>query len=103
VIIDTIQILLNPEAAANALDSAKGVQHESLLAKPMHADVGVDGATVSGLSPDHSKGVTMLLFTEGKAFVTLEFDGPSYALAPPDFVTDVGQKQDAVIKKELGS
>jgi hypothetical protein len=103
VIIDTIQILLNPEAAANALDSAKAVQHESLLAKPMQADVGVDGATITGLSPDHSKGVTMLLFTEGKAFVTLEFDGPSYALAPPDFVTDVGQKQDAVIKKELGS
>jgi hypothetical protein len=103
VIIDTIQILLNPEAAANALDSAKAVQHESLLAKPMQADVGVDGATISGLSPDHSKGVTMLLFTEGKAFVTLEFDGPSYALAPPDFVTEVGQKQDAVIKKELGS
>jgi hypothetical protein len=103
VIIDTIQILLNPGAAANALDSAKAVQHESLLAKPMQADVGVDGATISGLSPDHSKGVTMLLFTEGKAFVTLEFDGPSYALAPTDFVTDVGQKQDAVIKKELGS
>ena len=35
-----------------------------------------------------------MLFTEGKALVTLEFDGPSYALAPPEFVTDVGQKQD---------
>jgi hypothetical protein len=42
-----------------------------------------------------------LLFTEGKAFVTLEFDGPNYALAPPDFVTDVGRKQDAAIKKGL--
>jgi hypothetical protein len=43
-----------------------------------------------------------LLFTEGKAFVTLEFDGPVYALAPADFVTEVGQKQDAAIKKGLG-
>jgi hypothetical protein len=45
----------------------------------------------------------MLLFTQGKAFVTIEFDGPSYALAPPDFVADVGHKQDEAIKKGLGS
>jgi hypothetical protein len=102
-IIDTIQILPDPAAAANALDSARGVQHEALQAKPMSVDVGVDGTTISGLSPDHSKGITMLLFTEGKAFVTLEFDGPSFALAPPDFVRDVGQKQDEAIKKGLGS
>lgn len=102
VIIDTIQILLNPEAAANQLDSAKAIHHESLLAKPLGAEVGVGGVTISGLSPDHSKGVTVLLFTEGKALVTLEFDGPSFALAPTDFVTDVGQKQDEAIKKGLG-
>ncbi len=101
-IIDTIQITLDPAAAANALDSAKAVQHEALLAKPMSADVGVDGATISGTSPDHSKGMTVLLFTEGKAFVTIEFDGPSYALAPSDFVLDVGHKQDDAIKKGLG-
>jgi hypothetical protein len=102
VIIDTIQILLNPEAAANQLDSAKSIHHESLLAKPLGADVGVGGVTISGLSPDRSKGVTVLLFTEGKALVTLEFDGPSFALAPVEFVTDVGQKQDEAIKKGLG-
>jgi hypothetical protein len=101
-IVDTIQVLPDPAAAANALDSAKAVQHESLQAKPMSVDVGVDGTTISGSSPDRTKGVTVLLFTEGKAFVTLEFDGPSYALAPPEFITDVGDKQDAAIKKGLG-
>jgi hypothetical protein len=101
-IVDTIQVLPDPAAAANALDSAKAVQHESLQAKPMSVDVGVDGTTISGSSPDRSKGVTVLLFTEGKAFVTLEFDGPSYALAPPEFITGVGDKQDAAIKKGLG-
>jgi hypothetical protein len=101
-IIDTIQILPDPAASANALDSARAVQHETLQAKPMSVDVGVDGTTISGSSPDRSKGMTVLLFTEGRAFVTLEFDGPSYALAPPDFVRDVGQKQDAAIKKGLG-
>jgi hypothetical protein len=102
-IIDTILILLNPAAAANALDSAKDVQSESLHGKPTPVDIGGGGTTITGSSPDRSKGVTMLLFTEGKAFVTLEFDGPSYALAPPDFITEVGQKQDAAIKKGLGS
>lgn len=102
VIVDTIQIMLDPAAAANALDSAKSMQSESLQGKPALLDVGVGGTTISGLSPDRSKGVTMLLFTEGKAFVTLEFDGPKEMLAPPDFVTEVGQKQDAAIKKGLG-
>jgi hypothetical protein len=101
-IIDTIQVLPDPAAAANALDSARAVQHETLQAKPMSVDVGVDGTTITGASPDRSKGVTVLLFTQGKAFVTLEFDGPSFALAPPEFITDVGQKQDAAIKKAFG-
>jgi hypothetical protein len=101
-IIDTILITLDPAAAANALDSAKDVQSQSLHGKPAPADIGVGGTTITGSPEDRSKGVTMLLFTEGKAFVTLEFDGPIYALAPPDFITEVGQKQDAVIKKRLG-
>jgi hypothetical protein len=102
VITDTIQILLDPAAAANALDAAKAAQSESLQGKPEPVDVGAGGTTISGLSPDRSKGVTVLLFTEGKALATLEFDGPSYALAPSDFVTDVGRKQDTAIKKGLG-
>ena len=56
---------------------------------------------VSGTSPDKSKSVTVLLFTEGKAFVTLEFDGPADSLPPQDFVNDVAQKQDAAVKKGL--
>ena len=102
VIIDTIQVLPDPAAAANALDSARAMRHETLQAKPMSVDVGVDGTTITGTSPDRSKGLTVLLFTEGKAFVSLEFDGPSYALAPPEFIHDVGDKQDAAIKKGLG-
>jgi hypothetical protein len=102
-IIDTIQILPDIQAAANALESAKATHRETLQAKSLNAEVGVAGSTVSGLSPDHSKGVTVLLFAEGKAMVTLRFEGPSFALAPQEFVTDVGQKQDEAIKKGLGS
>jgi hypothetical protein len=41
------------------------------------------------------------MFTEGRGFAELEFDGPPDALVPPDFVTDVDQKQDAAIRKGL--
>jgi hypothetical protein len=100
---DTIQVLADPAAATNALNAAKGPQ-AGLIKDPSTeaAKVGTGGTTLSGNAPDHSKGVTILLFTEGKAFVTLEFDGPIDTLAPPDFVNDVGQKQDDAIKKGLG-
>ena len=101
-IIDTIQILPNPAAAANALGAAKATQSKSLRGKPAPIEVGAGGTTISGATPDHSKGVTVLLFTQGRAFITLEFDGPPDSLPPQDFVNDVAQKQDAAIKKGLG-
>jgi hypothetical protein len=100
-IIDTIQILSDPAAATNALNTAKATRSESLHGKPVPIGVGTGGTTISGATPDRSKGMTILLFTEGKTLATLEFDGPFYALAPPEFVTDVGQKQDTAIKQGL--
>jgi len=101
VIGDTILILPDPSAAASALDSAKAALGGSVSGTPGPADVGTGGTTVSGNSPDGSKSVTMVLFTEGRAFTTLEFDGPPDAAVPPDFVTDVGQKQVTAIKNGL--
>jgi hypothetical protein len=101
VIGDTILILPDPSAAASALDSAKAALGSSVNGTPEPADVGTGGTTVSGNSPDGSKSVTVLLFTEGKAFTTLEFDGPPDAAVPPDFVTDVATKQVTAIKNGL--
>jgi hypothetical protein len=103
VIKDTIQILADPAAATNALNAAKGGQGNAIKAPQTgSANVGTGGTTLSGNAPDRSKGVLILLFTEGKAFVTLEFDGPTDSLPPEDFVNDVGGKQDAAVKKGLG-
>jgi hypothetical protein len=103
VIKDTIQVLADPAAATNALNAAKTTQGGLIKApSTAAADVGTGGTTLLGNSPDGSKGVTILLFTEGRALVTLQFDGPSESLAPPDFVTDVGNKQGAAVKKGLG-
>lgn len=103
VIKDTIQVLADPGAATNALNAAKGAQGNNVKNPSTDpVNVGTGGTALSGNSPDNSKGVLVLLFTEGRAFVTLEFDGPVDSLPPQDFVNDVGQKQDAAIKKGLG-
>ncbi|OBH68846.1 hypothetical protein A5682_11710 [Mycobacterium mantenii] len=102
VIIDSIQILPDPAAAQRALESAKSTHDGYVHGTPEPIAVGTGGTTISGPSPDGAKGVTVLMFTEGRAFVELEFDGPPSALVPPDFVTDVGQKQDAAVKNGLG-
>ncbi|GAB1811001.1 hypothetical protein MUNTM_00380 [Mycobacterium sp. MUNTM1] len=100
----TIQVYDDPDSAANALNAAKG-QQGGVIKDPstQPSNIGSGGTMFMGNAPDRSKGVVILLFTEGKAFATLEFDGPTDTLAPPEFVNDVGQKQDAAIKKGLGS
>jgi hypothetical protein len=101
VIVDSIQILPDPAAATSALESAKAARDGVVHGVPDKLAVGTGGTMISGPSPDAAKGVTLVLFTEGKAFVELEFDGPPDSLVPQDFVTDVAQKQDAAIKKGL--
>ncbi|SPM36790.1 hypothetical protein MRAB57_4631 [Mycobacterium rhizamassiliense] len=101
VIVDSIQVLADPAAAAAALKAAKGSTDGYVHGVPEPTAIGAGGTTISGPSPDGAKGVTVVMFTEGKAFVELEFDGPPDSLVPPDFVNDVAQKQDAAIKKGL--
>src|ERR1700692_4861148 len=98
----TILILPDPDQAVSELDEEKAALGDSVQGgTPAPAAVGTGGTTVSGTSPDGSKAVTVLLFTEGKAFVNLAFDSPPNDPLPPQFVTDVGQKQDAAIKNGL--
>lgn len=103
IIKDTILIYADPGAATDALNAAKGQQGNAVKdPQTQPSSIGTGGTLLLGNTPDKSKGVTILLFTEGKAFVTLEFDGPAESLAPPEFVTDVGQKQDTAVKNGLG-
>ena len=103
VIKDTIAVLADPNAATDALNAAKAGQGAALTHPTTDAaKVGTNGTVLSGNSSDNSKGIAILLFTEGKAFVTLEFDGPADSLPPQDFVSDLGAKQDAAVKKGLG-
>jgi hypothetical protein len=99
---DTILILPDPDQAVSELDEEKAALGDMVKGgTPAPAAVGTGGTTVSGTSPDGSKAVTVLLFAEGKAFVNLEFDSAPNDPVPPQFVTDVGQKQDTAIKNGL--
>ena len=94
-------ILPDASAASTALDGALSALGNNVTGAPQSASVGSNGVIASGPSPDGSKFVAVLLFTEGKAFTTIEFDSATDDPVPPEIVTDVGQKQDDAIKKGL--
>ena len=99
---DDILILPDADTAVSELDLEKAALGNMVTGgTPAPAAVGAGGTMVSGTSPDGSKAVTVLLFTEGKAFTNLEFDSAPNDPVPPEFVTDVGQRQDTAIKNGL--
>jgi hypothetical protein len=101
---DTILILADAGGATTAMNgSASSLGNTVVGGNPQPVSVGNGGTMVSGTSPDKTKAITVLLFTEGKAFVTLEFDGAAGDVVPPDFATGVAQQQDAAIKSKLPS
>jgi hypothetical protein len=101
---DTVQILPDAGGATNAMTgSVASLGNTVTGGNPQPVSVGNGGTMVSGTSPDKSTAVTVLLFTEGKAFVTLEFDSAPNDVVPPDFATGVAQQQDGAIKNKLPS
>ena len=63
---DTILILSDPAAASKALDAAKGTLGSNVTGgTPAPIAVGTGGTSVTGTSPDGTKSVTVVLFTEG--------------------------------------
>jgi hypothetical protein len=101
---DTVLLLPDAAGATTALNGSLAAVGSSVVGgNPQPFPVGGGGQMVAGTSPDKSKAVTVLLFTEGKAFVTLEFDSAPNDPVPPDFAQTVAAQQDAAIKKNLPS
>jgi hypothetical protein len=72
-------------------------------APPTPVNVGAGGQMAVGPSPDGSKAKGIVMFTEGRVFTVLEFESPPNDPLQPDFVSDLGRKQDAAIKNGLPS
>jgi hypothetical protein len=99
---DTILILPDADQAVSELDADKAALGNMVTGgTPAPAPVGTNGTMISGTAPDGSKAVTVMLFTEGRSFTNLEFDSPANDPVPPQFVIDVGHKQDTAIKNGL--
>ena len=102
VIGDTILILPDAQSATGVLQASTQSLGQSVTGgAPTPAAVGTSSVLQSGTSPDGTKSVTVLLFTEGPAAVTLEFDGSPKDPVTADYVTMVAQKQDDAIKNGL--
>jgi hypothetical protein len=100
---DSILIVADPTVAAVGLDNTKNNYAGKVSGTWQPVNVGSNGAMISGTSPDNSQAVTVLLFTEGKALVNLEFDSAPSDPIDPSVATDIGRKQDAAIKNGLPS
>lgn len=100
---DTILIADSPTRAAAVLDRIKDHSAAQVTGALQPADVGVNGSTVSGIAPDHSQAVTMVLFTEGRTVVNLTFESAPDDPVESDYVLDVARKQDATIQSGFPS
>ena len=99
---DSITILPDPEGAKTALDGAVKALDQSIAnPNPQPVQVGDGGFIASGTSPDGSKAVTVVTFTQGKGFVVLQFDSPPGDAPGNDFATALAQKQADNIKAGL--
>jgi hypothetical protein len=98
---DTILIVADPAAAVAGLENTKANYRGKVTGAWQPVDVGSNGAIISGNSPDNAQAVTVLLFTQGKALVNLEFDSAPNNPLDPAVAADVGRKQAAAIKNGL--
>jgi hypothetical protein len=98
---DTILIVADPAVAKAAIENTKANYAGKVSGTWQPVDVGSNGFMISGNSPDNSQAVTVLLFSEGKAVVNIEFDSAPNDPIDPAVAIDVGRKQDAAIKSGL--
>ncbi|CDO86346.1 hypothetical protein AWC29_08745 [Mycobacterium triplex] len=98
---DTILVVADPSIAAAALENTKTNYAKKVAGTWQPVDVGSNGAMISGNSADNSQAIAVLLFTEGRALVNLEFDSAPDDPIDPAIATDVGRKQDAAVKNGL--
>lgn len=98
-IVDTI--LIYPDAATASATLRQGAAAVSAIVvggTPQPTPVGSDGTVLSGTAPDGSKAVTLLMFTQGRAVVQLQFDSNVDDPPTPQMVTSVGRMQEIALR-----
>jgi hypothetical protein len=101
---DTILLANSPEQAGQILQTTKEGLGASVVGTPAPlTSVSPDATVTAGTSPDGAKAVTVLLFTEQNAIVTIEFDSApgDFNPVPTNFVESVGVVQQDAIRTGL--
>jgi hypothetical protein len=100
---DSIVIMPDAAAAKVALDGGVRAFGKSITdPSPRPAPVGSNGVVDSGVSPDGSKAVTVVAFTQGSAFAVMQIDSAVGNPVPEDLLTALARKQAQRIKNALG-
>lgn len=100
-IADFIYVSIDPPLALQSEIDRLNAFPKFVTNAPKPLEIGTNGWISVGKSPDKSKAVTYLVFTEGKAIVTLEFDSAPDDPAPQELVLDVAGKQDGAVRNRL--
>ncbi|WP_176234577.1 hypothetical protein [Mycobacterium simiae] len=102
-ITDLLVVFTDAASAAEEAKNRPPALSKYVTGTPQPFEVGTNGVIVVGPSPDNTKAVTYVVFSEGKVVVDLEFDSAPNDNAPQDFVLDVAKKQDEAVKTRMTS
>lgn len=96
---DTVLVYPDAATATSTLKQAAGNLSASVTGgTPKPAGVGADSVVVSGTKPDEAKAVTLLMFTQGRALVRLEFQSAQGDATTDGFVTSIGKMQQIALR-----
>ncbi|MGV0812459.1 hypothetical protein ABQF34_10915 [Mycolicibacterium boenickei] len=94
-------ILIYPDAAtaqATLKQASAAVSTMVTGGQPQPVPVGSGGTVISGTAPDGAKAVTLLMYTQGRAVVRLEFDSNPDDPVSPQTVASVGRMQQIALR-----
>ncbi|OMB94050.1 hypothetical protein A5733_15000 [Mycobacterium sp. NS-7484] len=101
-IADTVLIYPDAETASATLKQASAAVSTMVTGgPPQPVPIGSGGTVISGMAPDNSKAVTLLMYTQGRAVVRLEFDSNPDDPVSPQTVAAVGRMQQIALRNGL--
>ena len=100
-IIDTILVFPDVAAAESNFQSNSATMNQVTTGAPAPVEVGDQGVIAIGTSPDGSKAVTVILFTQGNALASLNFESAPNDPVPPEQAQDIAQQQATIIADQL--
>lgn len=92
-IIDTILIFPDVATADSNFESNSATLNTVVTGEPEPVDIGTNGVMATGTSPDGTKAVTVILFSQDRALVELTYESAPGDAVPPEVATEIANKQ----------